>query len=557
MYTERRSSRDGQALIMVTIALVAMSGLIGMVLDFGWSYFIRKAEQAAADSAALAAVNAAQDAVTQGLTTYSSLGGNATPVLCSVGFSDNRQSACAYAQQNGFSASQVRVSADITSPHPTGVNTNYWVTVQISNTIPQLYSAILGNPYATVGAKATAAVVAAGANLSIVGLNRENDASPAWQNQPPAGTNPDFVAGTGSAVNINLGIALASTDGAAGYDQGQMPCSQDAGNPPTCVTYTSTQSRGGLQGNWNAGTSLQNQADGASFYDPYRGLGQPPLTQSALTQYKVPNGNLDAACGTGTCAPGVYYATDSNGNPTGAPLTTTGTLSFANGGSFGDYVFYGGLNISGSNTVTFGSGRYVMAGVLNSASDVLNIASTATAIGASGQVFILTNTNYPGLQQVASVPGLPALSFGQTDIEGRVALNGLSSATNLPTDANQQSSTLADFGNLLFWQDQRFTSVTYTGSGNIDISCGSLEQPCTNPAPPTNPQLAVGGGSLHMNGVVYQPRGAWLRVKPSAIIKGAIILISGALDIGANATINPDGPVRTQALKVHIVSLVE
>ena len=57
------SGRRGQALIMVTVALLAMSGLIGLAVDFGWSYYLRRTEQAAADAAAMAAVNAAMDAV--------------------------------------------------------------------------------------------------------------------------------------------------------------------------------------------------------------------------------------------------------------------------------------------------------------------------------------------------------------------------------------------------------------------------------------------------------------------------------------------------------------
>src|SRR5574341_1392451 len=55
------SRRSGQVLIMVTLVLLAMCGLMGLVVDLGWSHYVRKSEQAAADAAALAAVKEAMD----------------------------------------------------------------------------------------------------------------------------------------------------------------------------------------------------------------------------------------------------------------------------------------------------------------------------------------------------------------------------------------------------------------------------------------------------------------------------------------------------------------
>jgi hypothetical protein len=50
--------RSGQALVMVTLALFAMLGLMGLLVDFGWAFFVEKMSQNAADAAALAAVQA-------------------------------------------------------------------------------------------------------------------------------------------------------------------------------------------------------------------------------------------------------------------------------------------------------------------------------------------------------------------------------------------------------------------------------------------------------------------------------------------------------------------
>jgi len=45
---------------MVTFAMFVLCGMLGLVVDLGWSYFVRKSAQAAADAAALAAVSAAK-----------------------------------------------------------------------------------------------------------------------------------------------------------------------------------------------------------------------------------------------------------------------------------------------------------------------------------------------------------------------------------------------------------------------------------------------------------------------------------------------------------------
>ena len=44
--------RRGQVLIMVTLALLMLCGMLGLVVDLGWSYFTKKSAQAAADAQA-------------------------------------------------------------------------------------------------------------------------------------------------------------------------------------------------------------------------------------------------------------------------------------------------------------------------------------------------------------------------------------------------------------------------------------------------------------------------------------------------------------------------
>ncbi len=171
--TRRAKSQKGQALLLVTVSLLAMCGLLGLAVDLGWSYFVKKSAQAAADSAALAAVtfakaNATPPYITCNGSSPAALYCDSTPSTCASIVASyplsNVNSACLYAQQNGFQDGvgnvKVTVAANITSPAPTvqGVAVTYWVTVRVSQQIPQLFSAVFGNSSSLVSARATAAL---------------------------------------------------------------------------------------------------------------------------------------------------------------------------------------------------------------------------------------------------------------------------------------------------------------------------------------------------------------------------------------------------------------
>jgi Flp pilus assembly protein TadG len=171
--TTRAKRQKGQALLLVTLSLLTMSGLLGLAVDLGWSYYVKKSAQAAADSAALAAVRFAKQYATPPYNTCdgstpATLYCNSTPATCTsiqASFPNGDvNSACLYAQQNGFQDGvgnvKVTVAANATSPAPTvpGVAVTYWVTVRVNQTIPQLFSAVLGNSSSLVSARATAAL---------------------------------------------------------------------------------------------------------------------------------------------------------------------------------------------------------------------------------------------------------------------------------------------------------------------------------------------------------------------------------------------------------------
>lgn len=201
-----KQSERGQVLVVYTIALAAMLGMVGLVTDIGWANFRQQAAQKAADAAALAAVKAALAGSGNGF----SCGSNglacqaATACLSTLPTQPvtNADTACLYANANGFRSSgnqNVTVEANAApSPPPTltGVSPPYWVTVRVSESIPQLLSAVLGHSRATVAARATAAV--APNNLACI-YALDPAAQNAVQDQQ------------GSNLTVNCGIYVDST----------------------------------------------------------------------------------------------------------------------------------------------------------------------------------------------------------------------------------------------------------------------------------------------------------------------------------------------------------
>src|SRR5207245_510117 len=130
MTTPSKKNEKGQALPMITLSLIAMCGMMGLAVDLGWSFFVKRSAQTAADAAAQAAAQQALDAVGQA-GAFTCSGGQITCAAeapCNAG--GNLTTGCLYAQQHGFSTGgdagrqNVTIAAGVTSPAPTvpGVN---------------------------------------------------------------------------------------------------------------------------------------------------------------------------------------------------------------------------------------------------------------------------------------------------------------------------------------------------------------------------------------------------------------------------------------------------
>ena len=260
----------------MTLSLFAMCGLLGLAIDLGWSYFVKKSAQNAADAGALAAAYQAL-----------SVAGETCPFTAEGGgdcdFGTNLLAGCQYAEQNDFTPGGHGGRQRIRIQDGTGVVTrqdgttvpscagnpglagcvDYWVTVRTVETIPQLFSAVLGNTSGLSSARSTAAVVEELVNGSLILLNR-NDPGP-----------------NGPGID-----AVANPIGAQG---GVVVASKLAGTIPSS----------GITGPVIAMRPVANPGlpDGPQFLDPMRGYGQPPLPDAPLNTFAVIGGNLRGGTG--------------------------------------------------------------------------------------------------------------------------------------------------------------------------------------------------------------------------------------------------------------------
>ncbi len=615
----KKSSTRGQAIIMVVLGLFAMFGMLGLAVDFGWAYFVKRAAQGAADTAAIAAAEEMRRMV--GFTgPYPCLNGgtcrdDSAPYVCGTSVvndtADNLDNACLYAKDNGFVETghqRVRVSEGSAGEAPTvpGITFQYWVTVRVTETVPQLFAAMTGNPIATVSARATAAIYLGQIRGSIILLNRDSDV-PTWGSGNPAGRNIE-VNGN-STVTAGGGILMASSCNGgncggvyAGYLQGAS----------TAVTAPYTNIReagwydysGGSASRWSA-TPTNGYKEGSEFQDPFRKKSQIPVSDAGLADCPIQGGVIEPQSNGGTVnlGPGNYYATyiDRNGNqvPTGEPIKVNGNINFRSSGScrngssnangYGTYVFYGGLSgkNSGSNTnLSFESGTVVLAGALPSGNGNnqsagalfdLSVGGNAFSItgpgsSAAGNVFVYGAPGYPGLSSpptmltnnptvgssvyVSLMQGTSGFKSGNNQSVS-FTLDGLNAnSPNLPPELKPYNATV-------MWQDRRNSTVNYNSDGTYACAapyvtgCSKTSQQLTaDKVLSDSPGLFIAAGAnTVIRGTMYQPRGAWATLQGSTGMTSALQLITGALRAqgGNNIQLNPV----TTSPPVSIVGLVE
>ena len=410
----------------------------------------------------------------------------------------------------------------MTFPPPTVPNLatgSFWVTARAVQVIPQLFSAVLGNPTGISSARATAAVVTEYINGALHTLNRRNDLIAA--SGLPQGAD---IGGSGQIV-VPSGIVMSSQSTSAG--------SNVAVTGP--ITIVSPGNASGL-----GASPITDIGDSGTFLDPYRDLPQPILPSqkvlaATLPTYGVVGGNpangvyLLGQDGTiQQVAPSPYtsgnYIAISNCSPcvntmaapTGVQITLTQPITTfsdpspicypSTGSTFGCFFFYGGLNIAPGAKMTVGAGEFVMVGggfnapssaFLDSQVSCPNPSNCTTA----GVILIMTGTSspitcggsgcsngngdlYPNLGTQISSNSLlvsaatgataPMLNFGPVSLlasadSSSAAVTGLV-AKNLPSSlVSNLSNTLVPFDGVVLWQDQANSTIGYTPNSIVQL----------------------------------------------------------------------------------------
>src|SRR3954447_15466287 len=204
MVPRNKRNQRGQALVLTTLLLVPIVGLLALVVDIGLVYLTKEYAQTAAQSAALAAAQAAIDSRgPAGMFTCGSSGlgcQSATACLATApsSLTSNLQNGCLFAQANGFVQGGFNgqtVSIEANTGNPPTVSglasgfSRYYATVRITQQNPLTFGRIFGGSLLPVAARATASVA------SLLPLNCVTTLNPSVSNA--------FSLSGGSSVVLN------------------------------------------------------------------------------------------------------------------------------------------------------------------------------------------------------------------------------------------------------------------------------------------------------------------------------------------------------------------
>jgi len=331
-------NRRGQTAIMFTLSIVPLLGVLGLVVDMGWAYYRKQAAQAAADAAAGAAAQAAYatnsspTCSTAHVACYSSE--YTCPASPAASPTDNIGNGCLYAKANGFvSTGRQKVtfmSGVGAAPTAAGVTISYWVVARVSEEIPQLFSAVLGFPKATITARATTGTREASAGGCVITLD-------------PTADNSLSISGT-AALTSGCGVFVNSNSGSA--------INTNGGGTITTTGTAKTQIVGNCNGCGNIHPSAQTGV--ATMTDPFADLSPPSYSGCNDTSNPVNLGSHDKR----TISAGVFCSGFNVGAQSELTLNA-GTYVIKNGISIGGQAT---IKSTGGVTIYIQSGGVTMAG---------------------------------------------------------------------------------------------------------------------------------------------------------------------------------------------------
>jgi hypothetical protein len=408
------------------MTLTVSLGLIGLVVDIGWAYWRKEACATAANAAAFAAVSAASAATSQ------SCGAGSTSWTCStfqcpanpsMPSTNNLDNGCLYAKQNSFvnTGRQTVSLQGGTSAPSLGVTPAYWVTATVTERVPTLFSAVLGQPWEQIAMQSTA------------GLFRGSGGGCVYVLNPTAGgaytqSGGGFTSGCGVTIDSSASNALSMSGGTLTLNGG--------GN--LGIVGNKSTSGGSIIFN-GGGSLLTGQAAGAN---PVSGLIAPtpagscladPGYSGSVNNVTIPSGTY---CGitnsgsTGLILSGTYIietgsfimsggniATAAGGATIYFPPSNSGTVTVSGGtlalnapttGSLAGIAIWDNNTVA--NSMSISGGNFAVNGIIDMPNSHLNYSGGSTPV----QQTIIANTLTMSGGSISQPATSPYFSNGAT-----------------------------------------------------------------------------------------------------------------------------------------------
>jgi hypothetical protein len=206
--------------------------------------------------------------------------------------------------------------------------------------------------------------------------------------------------------------------------------------------------------------------------------------------------------------------------------------------------------------------------VMTGSSSAFACSATACSGNANGDLYpnlLYQINNSTGSQILVHAASAGMLNFGSVSLlagadSTGAAVTGLV-ARNLPnnlpiSNAASLANTLAPYDGVVLWQDQANSTIQYTSIGDVNTSCGNIDYPCTKtlPVPASAGMTLQAPANTGIQGIVYQPRGAYLQTG-GGTIQGPIQIITGAIAMTGGGTISITMP--PTSAKRRVATLVE
>ena len=516
--TERRDQR-GQTLVIVALGMLALMAFAALAFDAGQMMLDRRAQQDAADAAALAGARYLLDPANP--TTSSPCNSMTTPTNCATAVSTALQTASTDHYGNGTSNGVAANGATVTVKIPPGPETAFadragFIEVQIQTNRPSIVGAILGFLSHPVGAFAVAgnyngptfngSLLAlnpilcqsarfGGSGTVTVGSGIQVDSSCNGSN--PA--NSAFSQGGSSSVNVAIGGTI-NVVGSASYSQSHVS------PPPTT---------------------------GAPYMpDPFAGVPEPTDTTlpAAATLLGSPSTQPPSGC------PG-------SANPASAAAPATCTFNTAGQTWVLSPGYYpGGIQVQKGTIYLLPGIYYIGGGGFNITATGSNSAAVFSVPADYTTTTMWTIANHSACDATSSyTPPVPSPCGGVMIYNSVDATNPSGAGKFAAINMTGNNATLglypiqqAPWTGLVIFQDRTQTLGT-TGSGDISLNGN--------------------GSNLWVNGAIYAPDGYAL-INGTGAIGNSTQVVVGEFYITGSGTLNLPGP-GSQVPQTNAAGLVQ